>query len=223
MFYCNTFYRTRDLFCWTWLLGKKIHVVTSWFLPALIILISITLFNGVEYMLPMFLRQPYSINCFLPQPQYNVCFLPYFPFPPQFSLCSVSSPFHVVCFYAYINSFSLFLILWCICFCFLYLLGCICTVLKVNLFYLSRKLFLTAIPPDGFLSFSLSFSRNSFSRNLMNSPLQSYKLNVFNHLFFIHLLFSIMFFILLDIWLIHSYIIYSDTLYFPTLLWLLFF
>lgn len=125
-------------------------------------------------MLPMFLRQPYSINCFLPQPQYNVCFLPYFPFPPQFSLCSVSSPFHVVCFYAYINSFSLFLILWCICFCFLYLLGCICTVLKVNLFYLSRKLFLTAIPPDGFLSFSLSFSRNSFSRNLMNSPLQSY-------------------------------------------------
>lgn len=66
------------------------------------------------------------------------------------------------------------MILWFIYLCLLYLLGCSCTVLKVNLFYLSRKLFLTAIVPDGFLSFSLSCSRNSISWNLSNSPLQSY-------------------------------------------------
>lgn len=71
--------------------------------------------------------------CCLPQPQYNVHFLPYFPFsPPQFSLCSVFFPLHVVCLYVYIK-FSLLLILWCICFCLLYLLGCICTALKVCL------------------------------------------------------------------------------------------
>lgn len=57
-----------------------------------------------------------------------------------------------------------FLILWCIYFyvCLLCLLGCICTALILNLFCLSRKLFLTAITPDGFLSIFLQLFKKLY-------------------------------------------------------------
>lgn len=61
-----------------------------------------------------------------------------------------------ICLYVYTNSFSYLLILWCIYF----YVCCTCWdvfgwALTVNLFCLSRKLFLTAVIPDGFLSIFL--------------------------------------------------------------------
>lgn len=151
----------------------------------------------IEYMLPMFLRQPYPINCLLSSSTTVQClFFSYiFLFPSQFSPSSVSSPLHVVCLYVYINSFPLLLILWCIYFCLLYLLGCICTVLKVNLLYLSRKLFLTAVLPDGFLSifpqllkkfYFLKAYEFSFTvlRNSMYSTISFSSISLFHHVFY---------------------------------------
>ena len=46
--------------------------------------------------------------------------------------------------------------------CLLYLLGCICTALMVHLLCLSRKLFLTAVIPDGFLSIFLQLLKKLY-------------------------------------------------------------
>lgn len=113
-------------------------------------MISITLFSRVHASHVSQAAISYQLSAFFLNHCTKSGFLTYFPFS-----CSVLSFFyvnialHVVCLYAYRNPFSLILL--CICIC---LLGCICTVLKVNLLYLSRKLFLTAILPDGFLSIS---------------------------------------------------------------------
>lgn len=156
MFYCNTFYGTSKLFWWTYLLDKNpcckelASPCTDYFHQNHPSSTENTYFpySSVSRIL-------LSIVCFLPQPQYNFHFPPCFPFPPTvlcfFCLFSITCGMFV-CLYKLLLllDFKMHLLL-----CLLYLLGCICTALTVNLFCLSRKLFLTAITPDGLLSIFL--------------------------------------------------------------------
>lgn len=96
-------------------------------------------------------------------------FLPAPPVLPFFSLFSITCGMFV-CLYKLLLlplDFMMHLLL-----CLMYLLGCICRAMMVNLFCLSRKLFLTAIIPDGFLSIFLHLLKKLYFLKLYEFSLR---------------------------------------------------